>query len=96
MSTPSESGSSVAARLDERSSSDSGALPPSEAEQPLLAEMRSLVQQLAETNVHLLVLTDQVAKCLAHISLLLDLILSNEEEVDETDGRKYLDGTPVL
>lgn len=96
MNTPSESGSSVAAQLDERSSSDSGSSPPSEAEPPLLAEIRGLVQQLAETNVHLLVLTDQIAKCLAHISLLLDLILSSEEDVDETDGSKYLDGTPVL
>lgn len=53
-----------------------------------------LVRQLAETNVHLLVLTDQVAKALAHVSLLLDLLVTEEEDADSSGT--YLDGSPIL
>jgi hypothetical protein len=67
---------------------------PSEAERLLIAALHGLVRQLGETNVHLLVLADQTAKCLSHISILLDLVVSSEAEEDE-EARTYLDGSPV-
>lgn len=91
----SESGSNVAAPSGASGSSAPSASPPSEAEPSLIAAMHGLVQQLGETNVHLLMLADQTAKCLAHIALLIDLLASSEEE-DETEPRTYLDGTPIL
>lgn len=69
--------------------------PPSEADLSLIAAMHGLVQQLSETNVHLLMLADQTAKCLAHMALLVDLLASSEEE-DEAEPGTYLDGTPIL
>jgi hypothetical protein len=91
---PTESDSPVGAPLVGNGSSASPASPPSEAERSLIAAIQGLAHQLGETNVHLLVLADQTAKCLSHISLLLDLVLSNEAEEDE-EARTYLDGTQV-
>lgn len=94
MSTPSDSVSTVDARLAESGLNAPCSLPPNEAERSLLEAMHGLVQQLGETNVHLLMLADQTVKCLAHISILIDLLMSSEEE-ETTDARTYLDGTPV-
>lgn len=71
------------------------ASPPNELAGSLLAEMRALVRELSETNIHLLVLTDQTAKCLAHIAVLLDLMLSENDDVD-TESTTYLDGKPII
>jgi hypothetical protein len=92
---PSESDSVVGAPLDGSGSSAPLASLPSEAERSLIVALHGLVHQMGETNVHLLVLADQTAKCLAHISLLLDLVLSSEPEDEEQQPKSYLDGSPV-
>jgi hypothetical protein len=91
----SENDSTVAARVGVNGSSERCASPPSEAEQSLHAAIRNLVQQIGETNAHLMILSDQTARCLAHIALLVDLLLSDEDESD-TDTMTYLDGRPIL
>jgi hypothetical protein len=93
---PSESDSPVGALLGGNGSSALPASPPSEAEQSLIAAIHGLAHQLGETNVHLLVLADTTAKCLSHISLLLDLVLSNEAAEADEESKSYLDGSPVL
>lgn len=90
-----ESDSAADAPLAESGSSARSALPSREGEPLLTAAMDRLAHQLGETNVRLLVLADQTAKCLAHISLLLDLLVSSEEEEQEQE-RAYLDGSPIL
>lgn len=76
-------------------SSGPSASPPNELGISLLKEMQGLVRELSETNIHLLVLTDQTAKCLAHIAVLLDLMLADNDEAD-TESTTYLDGKPIL
>jgi hypothetical protein len=91
---PSNSDSTVAVQPDASGSAGTSALHSNAAERSSAAAIDRLTQQLAETNVHLLVLTDQTAKCLAHISLLLDLLVSEEDSDDASSGT-YLDGTPI-
>jgi dihydroorotase-like cyclic amidohydrolase len=67
---------------------------PSEAELSLAAAMHGLVRQMGETNIHLMMLAQQTAKCLEHIEILVDLVVGSEVE-DEEQPRSYLDGTPV-
>lgn len=87
---------SIAGAQPEGSGSAAPSASPSSAGEPSSSEaIDRLVRQLAEANVHLLVLTDQVAKALAHVSLLLDLLMS-EEEADDSSADTYLDGTPIL
>jgi hypothetical protein len=87
--------STVAAPPGANGSNEQCGSPPSAGEQSLAAEMRLLVRELAETNLHLLVLTDQTAKCLAHIAVLLDLLLSDEADDSDRDATTYLDGTRI-
>lgn len=87
--------STAGAQREESGSAETSASRSSAAEPSSSEAIYKLVQKLHETNVHLLVLTDQVAKCLAHVSLLLDLLVS-EEEADDSSVGTYLDGTPIL
>lgn len=92
----SDSDSTAGARPDVNGSGEPSASPFSAAGPSSTEAIDRLVQQLAETNVHLLVLTDQVTKALAHVSLLLDLLVSEDATEDDTSGGRYLDGTPIL
>jgi hypothetical protein len=69
---------------------------PSEAERSLTVALLALVQQLTETNVHLLTLADQTAKALEHIAFLTDLMSMDDDEDNAHADRIYLDGTPIL
>jgi uncharacterized Rossmann fold enzyme len=66
-----------------------------EADRSLTAALHDLVKQLGETNAHLMVLAGQTAKCLAHLSILIDIVLTDEDE-SATDATTYLDGSPIL
>lgn len=93
----SDSDSTAGARPDVNGSDGPSASPSSAGEQSSTEAINRLVQQLAETNVHLLVLADQVAKALAHVSVLLDLLVTiDEEDTQDTAGGTYLDGSPIL
>lgn len=65
------------------------------ADQPLTAAVCDLVKQMAETNALLIVLADQTAQCLAHMSILMDIVVTNEEQPD-SDTTTYLDGSPII
>jgi hypothetical protein len=86
--------SAVDAPLDVNGSSERCASPSSEAERLLLTAVHRLIEQLSETNVHLLMLADQTARCLAHVTVLLDLLVADDDESD-TDATTYLDGTRI-
>lgn len=92
----SNSDSTAGAQPDESGSAATSASQSNAAEQSLVAAIARLAQQLGETNVHLLVLADQTAKCLAHVSLLLDLLVSEDDSEEESPTGTYLDGTPIL
>lgn len=70
-------------------------LPRNAVDPSLTAALHDLVKQIGETNAHLMVLADLTAKCLAHISILLDIVVSDEDESD-TEATTYLDGSPIL
>lgn len=91
----SESDSAVDAPPGANGSNEPCSLRSNEGEQSLIVEMRVLVRQMAETNIHLMVLADQTSKCLAHIAILLDLVFTDEDEAD-TESTTYLDGTPII
>lgn len=95
MSMQSEPDSPAAAPPGESESSAPGGWLQSEQQSSLTAEMRGLIHQLRETNVHLLVLADQTARCLEHISVLVDLLASSDDADDESQPGAYLDGTPI-
>lgn len=84
----------VDARLDANGSNAPFNSPPNAADPSLIVALHDLVQQLGETNTHLMVLADQTAKCLAHIAILLDIVLSDDDEPG-TDATTYLDGSPI-
>lgn len=85
----------VDARLDVNGSGAQFKLPPNALDPSLTVALHDLVKQLGETNALLMVLVDQTAKCLAHISILLDIVLTDDDESD-TDATTYLDGSPIL
>jgi uncharacterized Rossmann fold enzyme len=82
-------------RLDVNGSNARSNLLPNEADRSLTGAIHELVSQLRETNIQMMVLADQTAKCLAHISILIDIVLSDTDESD-TEAVTYLDGSPIL
>lgn len=83
-----ESGSTADVPLDANGSSASHALLPNAVEQSLIEALYSLVQQMAETNQHLLTMTHQMAMMLEH--------LASQAEDDAEEPSMYLDGSPLV